>query len=603
MLNPDSRLVAFDFLIPPDGYQLEFGVLTTYTLDLEVMLAVPLQLLTSSDKGIESLHESPIQLLEALREAGEKMHVFVDRSGIAIPGSHRELYAALESSLHPVKAPNGGVFHPKLWILKFVDEDEHRPTVCIRLAVLSRNLTLDRSWDIALVSEGWPYDKRKVAASRELADLIRQLPAICTGPTDSDLMHSIETLADEVSRTRFLPPEGFHENPIEFTTLGISGASNLWKPIGNADRILAIAPFVNARALDQIPVNNNKQNVLISRQIELDCISPHQLERWDKVYVLHEQAEDEPDDFAGRRPSGLHAKLLAYEQGNEVSWYVGSANLTAAAFSGTNVEVMARISARLPRRSTTESNGIAQFMESEFRELLKEYIRSEDFEEEAFDFVGTEAIEATRDVILDAELSILCKPKANDWTWRLRGSLSLPSNGVVVTAWPVTIDEQSARTLSRVPLEMTLAACKLTSLVAFRLQSPHKEVEDISFVLNLSAEGMPDDRLHHLLVSLIDDWDKFRAFLRALLGGLEDMGDLPKIGNKRDKKWSWDPWNAEALLEDLVRSASRDPERLDPIRRLVSDIRSTEEGKEIIPDEFLSLWNSVVDSVEEGREQ
>ncbi len=597
MLNPDSRLVAFDFLVPPSGYKLELGVLTTYTLDLEVMLALPLQLLTSSDRGIESLHESPIQLLEALREAGDKMHVFVDRSGIAIPRSHRELYVALEPSLHPVRAPKGGVFHPKLWILKFVSEEEHHNPVRIRLAVLSRNLTLDRSWDVALVSEGSPFPKRHVVASRELAELVRHLPAICTRTFPSVLTRDLEILANEISRTGFQPPRGFHETPMKFTALGISDEPSMWKPIRSADSILAIAPFVNATALDQIPATNSKQNTLIGRQIELDSVSSEQLERWDKVYVLREQAEDEPDDFASRRPSGLHAKLLAYEHSNEVSWYVGSANLTAAAFSGRNVEVMAKIGAS--RRRRTESKGIAQFMESEFRDLLKEYTRSEDFEDETVDPIGPKAIEESRVAILHAELSILCESKANDWTWRMLGSLNLPSNEVKVSAWPVTIDERSARTLSRVPLEMTLATRELTSLVAFRLRYPQADTEEVSFVLNLPAEGMPDDRMHHLLVDLISDWDKFRAFLRALLGGLEDMGDFHELGYSGDKKWPWNSWNAETLLEDLVHSASRDPDRLDPIRRLVNDIRNTEKGKEVIPDEFLRLWNSIDESLKD----
>lgn len=597
MLNPDSRLVAFDFLIPPSGYELEFGVLTTYTLDLEVMLALPLQLLTCSDKDIEALHESPVQLLAALRNAGENIHVFVDRSGIAIPHSHRELYGALESSLHPVKAPNGGVFHPKLWILKFVDKDNnsHR----IRVAVLSRNLTLDRSWDVALVSEGEPYDKRHVAATRGLANLVRQLSSICTGPNSSVPTQGLETLADQISRTAFVPPEGFLKDPIEFTTLGVSEASRMWKPFRKADRILAIAPFANAAALEQIPTIDSKQNTLICRQSELDGLSTDHLDGWDKKYVLHEHAEDEPDDFTSRRPSGLHAKLLAFEHGNEVSWYVGSANLTAAAYSGTNVEVMARISARLPRRNATNSNGIANFMESEFRDLLKDYTRSEEVEDDPIVSIGTKDIEASRDAILNADLSILCESKANDWTWRIRGSLDLPSNDVSVSAWPVTISEQSGRALTKVPFEMTLTARELTSLVAFRLQYPHEEVEDISFVLNLTAEGMPDDRMHHLLISLISDWDKFRAFLRALLGGLDNSENFLEIGTKSDKKWSWDSWSAETLLEDLVRSASRDPKRLDPIRRLVSDIRNTEQGKKIVPDEFLNLWNSIVDTIEE----
>ena len=46
---------------------------------------------------------------------------------------------------------------------------------------------------------------------------------------------------------------------------------------------------------------------------------------------------------AGVGPSGLHAKMIAVEHGWDVTWYVGSANLTSAAFGGSNVEVMASV--------------------------------------------------------------------------------------------------------------------------------------------------------------------------------------------------------------------------------------------------------------------
>ena len=42
------------------------------------------------------------------------MHAFVDEKGIAIPRGARALYSMLESSVHPVRAPNRGAFHPKV---------------------------------------------------------------------------------------------------------------------------------------------------------------------------------------------------------------------------------------------------------------------------------------------------------------------------------------------------------------------------------------------------------------------------------------------------------------------------------------------------------
>ena len=40
--------------------------------------------------------------------------------------------------VHEVKAPMGGTFHPKLWVMRFVDAATNRSM--LRIAILSRNL-------------------------------------------------------------------------------------------------------------------------------------------------------------------------------------------------------------------------------------------------------------------------------------------------------------------------------------------------------------------------------------------------------------------------------------------------------------------------------
>ncbi|MYE02150.1 MAG: hypothetical protein F4Y03_12915 [Alphaproteobacteria bacterium] len=192
MLSPDSRTVAFDLLRPPVGYNLDFALLTTYTLNLETMLALPLSLVARADNGIEELLADPLLLLEALRRAGERIHVFVDRAGIAIPRQRRELYALLEPSIHPVRASGGGAFHPKVWVLRFVSEDE---SPLLRVAILSRNLTFDRSWDIALASEAVPKPRQRTAGSRPLAEFVRRLPELCAEGLAPSLSDRMEALA------------------------------------------------------------------------------------------------------------------------------------------------------------------------------------------------------------------------------------------------------------------------------------------------------------------------------------------------------------------------------------------------------------------------
>jgi hypothetical protein len=160
MLAPDTRAVAMEVLRPPSGYRLDQAVLTTYSLDLDVLLALPLAVLAQSDRGIDELLNDPLLVLEALREAGRRIHVFVDVAGIARPHQARDLFTLLESCVHPVRAPQGGAFHPKVWLVRFVNETGgHR----LRVAVASRNLTFDRAWDVALISDGEPHPTRKFA--------------------------------------------------------------------------------------------------------------------------------------------------------------------------------------------------------------------------------------------------------------------------------------------------------------------------------------------------------------------------------------------------------------------------------------------------------
>ena len=60
MLSPEVRTVAMDLLRPPPGRELDLVVLTTYTLDLEALLAVPLAVLAHADAGVDQLLEDPL---------------------------------------------------------------------------------------------------------------------------------------------------------------------------------------------------------------------------------------------------------------------------------------------------------------------------------------------------------------------------------------------------------------------------------------------------------------------------------------------------------------------------------------------------------------
>ena len=596
MLSPDSRTVAFELLRPPPGHILDFAVLTTYTLNLEASLALPLGMVSRSDGGLEELLADPILLLEALRGAGERIHVFVDQTGIAIPRKKRELYAMLESSLHPVRAEGGGVFHPKVWILRFLSEEQEP---LIRVAILSRNLTFDRSWDIAFRSEACPSPTDRIDETAPLADFVHHLPDMAPDTLSSEAAGQIRTLADQVSRTRFPAPEGFLNRPVAFHVLGMNGRHTMWRPIREGWRTLAVAPFVGRTALDAIANMGTGERMLVSTREELDKLPEEVLSAWEPVCVLSDTALDEREDECSERPSGLHAKMIAIEHRWNVTWFVGSANLTESAFTGRNVEVMAAITARKGRPNGKTGQGIERFLESGFDKLCEPYRPSETEPDPPEVAEAKMSLEKARDILLDAGLRIVCSPSDDSWVWTIDGHLEPRIDSVEIEAWPLTVAADQA-SLLQLPLTWTLPVQRLTALVAFCLHVPVDGTEDLRFVLRLPVDGMPEDRMHHLLRSLIDSPERFLAFLRALLGGLDELVDWARddSGQGGGADWGIGPDNA-AMLEDLVRTAARDPSRLEPVRRLIDDMRKTDEGREIVPDDFLCLWNAVQEAVDE----
>ena len=174
----------------------------------------------------------------------------------------------------------------------------------------------------------------------------------------------------------------------------------------------------------------------------------------------------------------------------------------------------------------------------------------------------------------------------------LAGDVELPSD-IDAVAWPLSLKEERGKLLT-LPLTWRMPTNLLTAFVAIRLSVRNVEVDDIRLTLLLPASGMPDNRITHVLRNLIDSPERFMRFLRALLGGLDSLLDGVDSGGNGGQTFSWGTGlGGEPLLEDLMRIAARQPGRLEPVRRLIEDMRATEEGSRIMPDDFLAIWDAV----------
>ena len=124
---------------------------------------------------------------------------------------------------------------------------------------------------------------------------------------------------------------------------------------------------------------------------------------------------------------------------------------------------------------------------------------------------------------------------------------------------------------------------------------------DVKPFQQLAAEGLPEGRLAHVLRTLIDSPERFLRFLRALLGGLDGLVDWSVGEGTGGGSQAWAVGlGGETLLEDLVRVASRDPKRLQPVKKLIDDLRSTEEGRQIVPDDLYAVWTVVEEAIGNG---
>ncbi len=318
-------------LRPPGGYSLDRAIGTTFTLDLLALLTAPLAF-TFFDWEQEDGQPTadPLALLEALRRHAENVHIFCHAGMIAVPPPDKRLLAYLEESIVEVLPPKrDGIFHPKIWVLRFTAEGE---PVRYRFLCLTRNLTFDRSWDTVLSVEGELTKRRRAFAGNiPLGEFIDALPGMALRELDANLIESIAQIGHELRRTEFELPAGFTD--MRFFPLGIEGQKK-WPFTDSGSKSLVLSPFLTEVFLERLS-RDHEIMAVISRPESFAAIAPDKLRPLeDQLYVLSPDADldsregDEKPQEQAVELAGLHAKLFIGEDGKDASVWTGSANAT-----------------------------------------------------------------------------------------------------------------------------------------------------------------------------------------------------------------------------------------------------------------------------------
>lgn len=608
-LTPETRVLLTDGLRPPAGYRVDLAVGTTYSLNLTALLLAPLSFAVFDQPADEELGGvDPVRLLEAVRRHSEHTTVFCQAGAIHVPSRFRSILTFVEDSVVQVMPPTeGAIFHPKVWALRFADADGRH---LHRVLVLSRNMTLDRSWDTALVLDEAPDGAIDAGPA---AAFVRSLPGLATQPLGPDRLAAVEDLAATLERVRLAAPRPFtggHLLPI-----GLDG-TEVWPFPDRAFRLLAISPFLTAPALAELGALCTRRT-LVSRAESLDLVGGAALAGWE-VRVLNRVAETDPDgDVTDDEPAvneyvgsheGLHAKTFVLdERGTGTSMTVtGSANLTGRRW-GRNVEfdaVLTGPTATCGVRTVLEGRPEAPGLDG----LL------EDYDVNAESALTPSMIAVSQEVeqfhqLLAAGLPVAHVTAVDEERVTATVTFTVPADPPGTTrVWPVSL----ARDVHGQPLDTsltwTMAPASVTPFIAVETTAEAGgERVTRRCVVKAILTGAVDGRRQDAVMSVLRSRDDVLRYLVLLLGdpGYDAMfaalAGVDDVAGSREG-WTGADGTSVALLEPMIRAVGRDTEALARVAALVEELRALPNGRDLVPEGFDDLWDVIWQVHSEGRQ-
>lgn len=600
MLDPKiNRLDYGEQLSPPIGFDFHSAIATTYSLDLNALLAVPVAL-CFRDTLDGDLKGEKLALLEGMGQLQGKLKVFYQKGNISYPAKFNKLFTLLEPCLHPV-VPEGGAFssfHPKLWLLRFIENDteKKKPEVRYRLIVLSRNLTFDRSWDIAVSLDG------KVGRSSQDASKVNTWLAFTKKllAEDKSFKPAVSILS-ELDKIEWELPALF----VDFALL--IGESGMARPLHfkqeRYDELLVVSPFLKSTGgavtgLDWLArLAPDGGRFLFSRAEELDGVGAEKLSGW-QCYAMNElivngEERNETGDTTDQphvQKHQLHAKMIVVQSGNTACWHMGSANATAAAIGDLgnahprNTEAMmmlegyaSKVGPRLLMQEWMPDKGPQVFIPHEFNTLTIEL-------DESNAHLVRQAIHQLISASwqLDAALDV----SGASYTLTLTTGLKAPLDGQL----EVTVEQLAIPGVKPLADTMTWEKVALTSisaLIPVKVKVKNSDTEKRLIIeAQLIIEG-GDNRHQQIMKEMVDTPAKVLDYIRLLLQATPDKNQWLAFESQGGTGSSEFILSGTPILEQLLIASSRHPELL---KRIASALKRLSVAGVEIPQEFLLLW-------------
>ena len=591
MLKPDEdRLYYGNLLQPPEGYECEFAVGTTYSLDLETLVGVPLALFLH-DEMDGALLDNPVAVLEGIRKSADRFVLFCEGGQVKVPRKFNPLFSLLERNVFEVNLRNGKSFHPKVWIIKYVTPDTD--DVLYRCIVMSRNATFDRSWDLAASLEGRRSEQpaAKNAPLRDFLAFLRRFAA------DSAMRRRIDRLAEELAFVRFETGNRMFTD-FDFVPIGIgpqydkasTGLFETWH------HLLIITPFLSRETImefERLGLSNARRT-LITRRSEIPKLTADLLERFE-TYCLKDIILDGEEALSERNHPGeepqrqdIHAKLYARSKNTGHSLYIGSANCSRNAFHG-NVEFMLRL------RIQKYGFRISQLLDELFgKEGDLEDDRRNPFERVTALPVLSEPADDTEDALQKA-IKALCRSSPKAVVHERNGAYIVEitvNESYLPRNIDLTLASLGGGEAVRVAGTTVLKGLRLKQLGEFYVATATKGETTVQRIVKIRTRGIPETRDRGIVSSVVRDETTFLQYVAFLLADdyLLSLLEQGENGAARGEHGPFRAWDMPVLYEQMLKAASRSPHKLNDIEDLLKLLSGGEDG--IVPPEFEALYRT-----------
>ncbi len=540
-----KSLMYGDMLNSP-GYEVEFAVGLTYSLDLETLISVPISFGMLGDSE-DFAKQSPACLLAAIRKSSDKIAVFCNPSSIKVPRDCRTVYSLLENSIFPVKQK--GNFHPKLWAIQEVNKEGCQR---IKLVVLSRNLTFDDSLDIVVTLTGdvtgSVRNKSKYMPVVNLLDWVAKFAS----PKKREM---VRKLCDSLCRVdKFVVDEPFDDYEFYAFNPAINGLmkqENVYDEMQGRDMIV-FSPFIDEKTLKWLFEKANRKHLVTRRNNITQNV--HDLMGLGNIFAVNENLIDDEEAKVD-----LHAKMYFVSKDGNNNLYLGSANATHNAFNR-NTELLLRLH-YMPYKASFDKFKETMLGEEENQYVPVDTIFADDCAREltAEEIAFGEAIrniDHAKVVKTGDQYDTIVYFKKCEWD---------------VDVFITPLQGPANKPYIEVSAETKISGMLLKDLSEFYILTAGKDPKTQQrSVVKIRTEGIPEERDNAIFQSIVDTENKFINYVSILLSDhpqeilFNEKEQERLLGNKVLGK---DSSVTASLYEEMLNAVSNDPDRLDIIKQ------------------------------------